>query len=623
MKFAEFRNRDPSFPRTHRLRRMIAALAIGLAVQAQTPRAADPQPYSVTLGKTQDGALNIALSGSSELISLQKTATVGPFALVARARRDRDRFLTALHSFGYFKGQVDIRIDGHPIDDPDLVDLLEHAPASPPAVVAATFTLGPQFHIRQVSILGQVPPQAQAALKLNPGAPAVASDVLAAQQRLLGALRDEGYALAKVDLEPATVHLNDNVMDVTFTADSGPRVNIGPISFQGLDGVNASFVRQRLLLRQGELFSPGKIEAARADLATLPIFSYVHVMPATALDAAGQLPITIDFGERPLHAVDFGASYSTDLGVGLTAGWHHRNLFGNAEQLNLTAAFQGGGNSVIHPGYKLNAQFVKPDFLTRDQSLEVNVGAVDQSLLAYSQKALLQSVILTRKLSKEWFFSYGLGGEEERIGQEGVFRNYTLLSVPLTLHYDSTDSLFDPTRGVRAALTLTPTGSLSGSRAVFVIGQLSGSTYFDLTGNGRSVIALRGLVGDAFGASEFSLPPDLRFYAGGSGTVRGYKYQSVGPQFPDGTPIGGTEITAGGIELRQRFLQNWGFTLFSDAAQVTARGTGYSQKYGIGVGAGLMYFTPIGPIRAQFAIPAVKLPNSGSFELYVGIGQAF
>ncbi len=606
-----------------RTRRMVAVLAIALALQVQAPRAADPQPYTVTLGKTQDSALNAALQGSSELVSLRTAAPAGPFALVARARKDHDRFLTALQSFGYFNGRVDIQINGHPIDDPALVGQLAETPANPPAKVTVAFTPGAQFHIAHVSLTGPVPPEAAATLKLQPGAPAVASDVLAAQQRLLSALRNEGYALAKVDLEPAVVHLSDDAMDVSFRVNTGPRVDIGSITFHGLQEVNPSFVRRRLLLHQGEQFSPTAIEAARTDLASLPVFSFVHVMPATALDAQGQLPITIDFGERPRHAVDIGASYSTDLGVGLTAGWHDRNLFGDAEQLNLTAAFQGGGNSQLHPGYKLNAQFIKPDVFARNQNLEVNFGAVDQSLLAYSQKALFQSVLLTRQFSKQWSFSYGVGSEQERIGQEGVFTTYTLVTLPLTLRFDNTDNLLDPTRGVRATLSVTPTASLLGSRAVFLISQLSGSTYIDVSGNGRTVVALRGLVGEAFGASEFSLPPDLRFYAGGSGTVRGYKYQSVGPQFPDGTPIGGTEITAGGIELRQRFLKNWGFTLFTDAAQVIARGTGFAQKYGVGAGAGLMYFTPIGPVRVQFALPAVKLPNSGSFQLYVGIGQSF
>ncbi|MBV8457507.1 MAG: outer membrane protein assembly factor, partial [Acetobacteraceae bacterium] len=367
----------------------IAILAMVLALQGQTPQAADPEPYTVTIVKTPDSALNAALSGSSDLESLRTTAPVGPFALVERARRDQDRFVTALQSFGYFKGRVAITINGHPLNDPSLVGLLQQAPPTPPAKVDVAVMPGPQFHIGQVNVIGVVPPHAQAMLNLHSGQPAVASDVLAAQGRLLNALREEGYALAKVDLQPAVVHLNENVMDVAIKVATGPRVDIGPITFQGLDGVDASFIRRRLPLHEGELFSPSKIESARADLAGLPIFSYVHAQPASALNAQGQLPMTIYFGERPLHAVDFGASYSTDLGVGLTAAWHDRNVFGNAEQLNLTAAFQGGGNSQLHPGYKVNAQFIKPDYYALGQTLEVNVGAVDQDLLAYSQKALL------------------------------------------------------------------------------------------------------------------------------------------------------------------------------------------------------------------------------------------
>jgi len=605
--------------------RVVAVLVIagGVAMTAPAPRAADPQPYTVTLGKTGNGALDAALSGSSDLISLRQTAPVGPFALVARARNDQARFTTAMQSFGYFKGQVEIRIQGHPIDDPALVNLLEQAPANPPAQVTVNFTLGPEFHLRHVTLQGQVPPEAAAELGLQPGALALAGSVLAAQQRLLRELRDEGYALATVELEPATVDLGDQSMDVAFKVNTGPRVDIGPITFQGLHGVNPSFVRERLLLHPGEQFSPSSIEQARADLASLPVFSFVRAQPATQLDPQGTLPITFQFGERPVHAVDFGASYSTDLGVGLTAGWHDRNLFGNAEQLNLTAAFQGGGNSQIRPGYKLNAQFIKPDFLARDQSLEVSLGAVDQSLLAYTQKALLQSIVITRKLSPHWTVSYGIGGEQEEITQQDISNHYNLLTVPLAAKYDDTDNLLNPTSGIRAALTLTPTQSLTGAHHTFLITQLAGSTYFDLSGGGRTVVALRGLAGDALAADVFSLPPDLRFYAGGSGTVRGYKFQLVGPQFADGTPIGGTAITVGSVELRQRFLQNWGFTVFADAAEVTARGTDYSSKYGVGVGTGLLYFTSIGPIRAQVAFPAVRLPNSGSFELYIGIGQAF
>ncbi|MGA9868151.1 MAG: BamA/TamA family outer membrane protein [Acetobacteraceae bacterium] len=601
-----------------------ALLAAALVAVPSATRGADPLPYTVAIAKTPDAALNTALADSSELESLRAKAPVGPFALLGRARQDGARFLTALHSLGYYKGAVTITVDGRPLDAPGLVEGLEGAPAAPPAQVAVTVAPGPQFRIRRVALAGIYPPDIGADLKLAPGDPAIAGHVVAARERLLAALRDSGYALAKVELEPATLYLDQDVMDVAFKIESGPRVAIGPIHFQGLGGVNESFVRKRLLIHQGELFDASGLGRARDDLAKVPIFASVLIVPATQLDAAGQLPITVYTAERPGHAVDVGVSYATDLGLGLSTGWHDRNLFGNAEQLNLTAAFQAGGNAEIKPGYKLNAEFIKPDFLARDQSLEVNLGAINQSLIAYDQKALLQSVAISRVLSAHWRASIGISGEESLITQQDVSQRYNLLGVPLALRFDDTDAPLNPTRGIRAALLVTPERSLTGIQSNFVLTQLSGSTYLNLSGNGRTVLALRGLLGTALGAQTFDLPPDQRFYAGGSGTVRGYRYQSVGPQFADGDPAGGTRITAGTIELRQRVLQNFGFSLFTDAAAVTGRGTeGASGKYAVGAGAGVFYYTAIGPIRLEGAVPLVHLPHSGSFEIYVGLGQSF
>jgi len=189
--------------------------------------------------------------------------------------------------------------------------------------------------------------------------------------------------------------------------------------------------------------------------------------------------------------------------------------------------------------------------------------------------------------------------------------------------FDDTDDLLNPTKGIRATLLLTPTQSFGGSSATFTLAQLSGSTYVDLSGSGRSVVALRGLVGKAFGASVFALPPDQRFYAGGSGTVRGFRYQSVGPQFPDGNPTGGTAVSAGSVEFRQRILEHYGVVGFVDAGQVTADGAPFTSTWRVGAGIGARYYTSIGPIRLDVAIPLNRQPHGDAFELYIGIGQAF
>ncbi|MEJ0018045.1 MAG: autotransporter assembly complex family protein [Acetobacteraceae bacterium] len=598
-------------------------IILALAASPGVTLGADPQPYTVTLKPTGNSALDQALHDSSQLDSLREKAPAGPFALVTRARDDAGRFLTALNSFGYYKGTVSLTIDGRPIDQADLPDLLEKAPADPPVPVIATFDPGPLFHLGRVTVQGEVPPTAREQLGLAPGAPAVAADVLAAQQRLLAAIREAGYPLATVDLPPVTLRPAENLLDVGFVAAEGPFATIGPIRITGLQTVNEEYVRRRLLLHTGERFSPTSLQKAREDLASIGVFSVVRIEPGAKLDPDGTIPILIEVTERPLRAVDVGAAYSTDLGVNLNAGWHHRNLFGNAEQLNITGGIQLGGNAVHKPGYNLGIQFIKPDFLARDQALEISLGAVKQSLDAYDQKALTQKIALDRKLSAHWTVGAGISGEQEEIVQEGISRRYNLIGLPLSARFDNTNSLLDPTSGFRAALLVTPTQSFGSPSSTFVIAQLSGSAYLDLTGGGRSVVALRGLVGKAFGADQFGLPPDQRFYAGGSATVRGYRYQSVGPQFADGKPTGGTAVSAGSIEFRQRILDSYGVVAFVDAGQVTAEGAPFTSNWQIGAGIGARYYTSIGPIRLDIAVPLNKRRNDDSFELYVGIGQSF
>jgi translocation and assembly module TamA len=518
------------------------------------------------------------------------------------------------------------------LDDPDLPARLADRPPGGKADVQVQVEAGPLFHLRDVALRGAVPASARAAFDLHPGDPAAAEHVLAAGAAVLTALREDGYALAKVNPPDVVEVPADHALDVTYTAVAGPRVDIGAITIDGLARVHAAYVRRRLLIHQGQLYQPSKIEAARQDLASVGVFSGVVVRAATQLDAAGELPLTIDVAERPLHAVSFTAAYSTDLGGSVGATWSHRDLFGNAEQLNLSASVTGlGGTDTTGLGYNVTAQLVKPDFLRRDQQVELDLGAIRQDLQAYDQTAETAGVSVTRKLSKQWTVSLGLTGEEESIIQQGVTRDYTLVALPFNAKYDSTglsNPLNDATRGLRASLGVSPTESFGQADATFVIVQVSASTYFDLARfglgqAGRSVIALRGLVASARGAGQFDLPPDQRFYGGGSSTVRGFRYQSVGPLFSDGSPEGGTGIDAATIEFRQRLWGAFGAAAFVDAAQVDASSAPFQGTLREGVGAGLRYYTPIGPIRVDFAVPVNKPQGGDSFELYLGLGQAF
>jgi translocation and assembly module TamA len=614
-------------PIRHLLLVVLAALAL---MGPPGGRAADPQPYAVNIKPTGVAALDAAVKGSSTLVSLRQVAPVAPFALVGRARDDISRFLAALHSFGYYNGSVAITIAGRPLDDAGLISTLDKTPAAKEVPVDVTLTLGPLFHLRHIDLQGEVPDGFASRLDLKSGASAVASDVLAAGNRLQQALQDNGYAFAKVDPPIATLIAADQALDVSYKVDAGPRLNLGPIAITGMKRVNESFIRRRLLLHPGELYDPVKIEQARQDLASQGVFSSVRITHADQPDEAEALPMTVTVNERPRHAVSFTAAYSTDLGGSIGASWTDRNVFGNAEQLTLSAAIaELGGSAARQPGYNAGATYTIPDWLQRDQSLAFSLQAVKEYLLAYERTALIAGMTVNRRLTQidpDLNISLGLNGEEAQFVQEGMTRNYTLLQVPLTARYDTTHDPFNPTHGVRVAVTLTPSQSFSTPNSTFLIDQVAASTYITLVEPGWSLLALRALVGGVTGGGPIlSIPPDQRFYAGGGGTVRGYRYQSIGPRFPNNEPEGGTSIEVGSVEFRQRFGTNYGAVAFVDAGRVGGTGIPGSTNSGpgVGVGVGARYYTSIGPIRVDVAVPLIHITKSDKLDLYIGIGQAF
>lgn len=622
---------------------MAGLLALTLyACAPGAARAADPQPYAVTIAKTGDGGLDGAIQGTSSLVSLRAKAPVAPFALIARARADIGRITTALHSYGFYLGSVTATIAGLPVDDLNLPAKLEAAPAKPPVPVVVTPVPGPLFHIGHVALTGSVPEDARAALAIKPGDPARAQAVLSAGQALLTDLRNSGHALAKVSPPVATLFIASHTLDIAFHVEAGPRVEIGPITIAGETTLHSGYLRRRLLLHQGEPYDPRAIAKAREDLTAVPVIASARITDPGQLDANGQLPLTVDVTQRPPRVVDLGAAWSTDQGGSVTAAWTHRNLFGNAERLTLSAsATDLGGTATQSPGYDVFARLTLPDWGARYQDLTFNLEGLREYLLAYDRTAEIASTTLTRRLSPNLAASGGLSFEEASIDQEGVTRTYQLPQLPLTLKWDNTGSLFDAVHGFRAALLVTPTYSLgssaSGAAATrntgFVISQLSASTYLDLgdwffgSKPGREVLALRGLVGDISGTGTFGVPADQRFYAGGGGTVRGWRFQSVGPAFPDGYPVGGTSVQVASIEYRQRILGNYGFAVFVDEGEVSARDSPYpgSGAVRIGAGAGFRYYTSLGPIRFDIAAPVnrTNAVKTDVVEAYIGLGQAF
>src|SRR5690606_15069766 len=124
------------------------------------------------------------------------------------------------------------------------------------------------------------------------------------------------------------------------------------------------------------------------------------------------------------------------------------------------------------------------------------------------------------------------------------------------------------------------------------------------------------------GPALSEIPPDLLFFTGGGGSVRGYGFRSIGVDDGAGGVTGGRYLLEASVEARARFGNNFGAVGFVDGGYVAADTFPGIEQLRLGAGIGIRYYTALGPLRLDAAIPLNKRPGDPAYALYVGIGQA-
>lgn len=583
-------------------------LALALLWRAGQARAEDVA-YQVEFTGVADDDLRKALQSASQLVALKDRPPATLLGLRRRADSDGQQLAKVLASRGYYSGTAEVSIE----------TLIK-----PVKVVVAIMT-GPLYRLTAYDIAytpdHKPPPDFKPDLKalgLALGAPAESAKIVDAEPRLLALLAKVGHPLAKIADRKVLADRDKATITVKLSVDAGPAARFGPANIAGLVDVDESYVRRRIPWKQGERYNAEQLAALRRSLIDSRLFSSVKITPATTLDARGELPVTIAVSEGKKRSVGVGASYSTNEGPGGKIFWEHRNLFGEAESLRveLNSSFIDRSGAV---------DFRKPDFLTTDLNLLGNAYLREQTTEAYTSRNLGGGPSLEWRFADHYSASAGFNVEGSRVDDNVGERDFFLVGLPLTLKRDTSDSLLDPTTGTRATFTSTPYLSALGSDLTFFVNRLAGSAYQKLDKNGRFVLAGRAALGSIVGQTLNAIPGDKRLYAGGGGSVRGYSYQLAGPLDPALDPIGGRSEYDFGAELRVRIGEDWGVVPFIDAGRAyTAVFPDFSEGPLWSAGLGLRYYTSIGPIRLDVAVPLSRRRAVDSrFQIYISLGQAF
>ncbi|WP_428672913.1 BamA/TamA family outer membrane protein, partial [Roseibium sp.] len=172
------------------------------------------------------------------------------------------------------------------------------------------------------------------------------------------------------------------------------------------------------------------------------------------------------------------------------------------------------------------------------------------------------------------------------------------------------------------ALFMEPAYDTLNSNAIgFVKGTVS--SYYALDDSKRFILAGKATAGSIFAPSVEAIPASRRYIAGGGGSIRGYAYRNVGPRV-DGEVTGGRSIIELSGEVRIQVTETIGVVGFVDAGNAYEDSfPDFSEGLKVGVGGGLRYFTPIGPLRIDAAVPLDPEKDDPDFALYVGLSQAF
>ncbi len=568
-------------------------------------------PYEVEF-EGVEGGLRDDLSAVSDTVAFKEKAPATIGRLRRRVEDDIPRFIELLQAQGYYGSKADFRID----ED------------AAPVVVAFIIDSGPAYPLKSVTIKSGDDPRdvrgnmpAVTELGLEVGAAARAQAILDARETLVNKMRERGFPFVEVDEPKVVVDHGAQDVSVTFPVAVGPSARFGATTFSGQESVDKKLLRSKLPWREGEPFNAGLFDELRNRLTETRLFSLVKITHADELDDKGLLPIAVDLRERKHRTVSAGASYYTDEGAGGKIAWEHRNLFRGGERLSFEAKASG-------LGVEGKASFRKPAFLRDDQSLILNSRLGEDDTDAYTSRSTEVGLILEREPKKGLRFGAGpafrLARVDQQPGGEVRMEDFALVSFPSYLNWDASNDLLNPVRGGRLSLQLTPFVDTLEENVTFLKGYSSYTHYFKLLDRPSLVLAGRGALGFIAGTDLDSIPADLRFYAGGGGSIRGYPFQSVGPLDGD-NPTGGRSLLELGTELRINITEKIGLVAFLDGGSAfEPTYPDFNETVLWGAGAGFRYFTPVGPLRLDIGFPLNPRENVDEpFQVYVSIGQAF
>jgi len=549
------------------------------------------------------------IQSTCQLEKLKESPPATVIGLKRRAEGDIKNIIQALQSQGYYDAKVAYQVDE---EGKRVIVQIEPGPIFPFVSFELHFF---QDGERTPAFDDQI---CLEELGIQIGDPALPELILDAEDKILDFLNLNGYAFASIRKREVMADQQQKNVNVVMEIEIGPLAYFGPLTIIGLDRVKEAFIYKKLHWRKDELYDPRKVEKTQEELELSGLFRSVTITHEEQSDGGNLIPFTIHVVEGKQRSIGIGVSYVTSWGPGINLEWEDRNIFGEGQKLSFEA-------DIWQRRQEGDLTYVIPDFRRKNQNLIFILDYEYEKTIGFTESTFSISGTIERKLTDKLRVYYG--GMYKHIRSTDSDRNGTfdLLQVPLQLKWTNVDNLLDPTRGGMFHIKVMPTVQYLEPQFGYCLNTFTGSLYYSLTSDARHVLAGKLMLGTIIGASQNDIPPPERFYAGTQNALRGYKYLSVSPLNHHHKPIGGRSLMIGSLELRSRISKDFGWVFFYDVGNVFLRAyPDFRESVLQSVGLGIRYYTPVGPLRVDVAVPLNRRPHvDGPFQVYFSIGQTF
>ncbi len=469
-------------------------------------------------------------------------------------------------------------------------------------------------------------------LRTGLGEPFTPRLALELRNRVLEWYGDRGYPDCEVEvvreLDPSTGEAR-----LWLRVERGPRVRIDKVRVEGNQKTRAGFVRDRLRVGPGELHRRDRVRDSFRRLYRGGLFERVSLEleapeePRLAEDGSELRDLVVRVEEAPSQEFFVEPGYGSYEQFRLRLGFRERNLFGTGR------AFRAEGTAAVK-ARRAVVGISDPEFFFDDLFADFFVRGSEREEPSFTRQEAgfgsSFSLPLARHVEGTLTYQY----RRSRVVDVKVVdaevlaaqQSLDISSILVSPRYDTRNDLFVPTSGEIVRFGVEVGNKTIGSELDFLRLTFNAAHFQPLHRSGNTVLGISAQGGVILpqGSSDV-IPIQERFFNGGESSVRAFKESQLGPKDQNGQPIGGEGFTLASIELRQHLTGKLQGAAFFDAGNVVPSYTNWDRFEGFryGVGAGLRYVLPVGPLRLDVGYNPEARAGEDDYVIHFSLGMAF